>query len=331
MMLNQKLVRMWGQVVKVLAVLILFTLPSIAQNADTLLIIRFDNKNFNDVVKGMKEEFESDIYLNEIIVNKETKVETIKDKILHVRPKLIILMDNKSVNMYKSCLSMLESSYKSIPTVSLMGILIDDGIKGLNNAAGIAYEIPLVTSAVNLRSILNKPIKRVGVVHRELYSSFITMNTKFCKSENISVVPILIPNTTKDVNKDLKKGLTKLLKEEKVDALWILNDNVLLTGQTLLEIWKPLLKKYKVPTIVGVDNLVDKPISLGTFAVLPDHESLGSQAASMIFDIKDNDWDASDKGVEQPLSVYKVINQEQAQKWFNVADDRLKTVDKISK
>ena len=82
---------------------------------------------------------------------------------------------------------------------------------------------------------------------------------------------------------ELKRAI-RLLKRDS-DALWLLNDDRLLTPQLIADAWLPgLNEKPWRPTIVGAASLVSSANSLGTFAVLPDHTALGAQAASLVFE-----------------------------------------------
>jgi len=70
----------------------------------------------------------------------------------------------------------------------------------------------------------------------------------------------------------------------------MLNDNGLVRDAEFVDdTWRTELSDAKMPLIVGVPNLVAPGSSLGTLAVVPDHEALGLQAANLVFDLSDND------------------------------------------
>jgi ABC-type uncharacterized transport system substrate-binding protein len=212
-----------------------------------------------------------------------------------------------------------------------MGVFIKDAIYGLKNVEGISYEIPVLTSVISLRSVLGIPIKKVGIIHREFLNEFITHNKKFCNKEGIEISHIALPNKNDNYYSLLKKGLKTLLEDNDVDALWIPNDKTFLHPDMIKGIWIPAAKKYKKPVIVGVEVLVNPQLDFGTLAVLPDYMSLGSQAAEMIYEIMDHDWQCHNQKVEWPLAVYKIFNITKAKKSYKVTDENLKTVDKIVK
>ncbi|HEX2957662.1 MAG TPA: hypothetical protein VHO70_12580, partial [Chitinispirillaceae bacterium] len=232
--------------------------------------------------------------------------------------------------LYKKYQAGLKEGEIAIPSISLMGVFIKDAISDIRNACGISYEIPIVTSIVNLRAVLGSSMKKVGVIHREFLNDFITKNKEFCKMEGIEIVDISLPNKSDNYKKLLKNGL-KTLFEKNIDVLWVPNDNAFLNIEIIRDVWVPAVKKEKKPVVVGVELLVNPKLDFGTFAVLPDHVALGSQAAEMIYDIRDSGWQSEDGRVDPPLAVYKIINLKQARNNFNVSDEKLKVIDKTVK
>jgi putative ABC transport system substrate-binding protein len=128
---------------------------------------------------------------------------------------------------------------------------------------------------------------------------------------------------------ELKRALRRL--KDRVDALWILNDDHLLTPRLITEAWVPGLNERPWnPAIVGAAALVSPEHSFGTFAVLPDHTALGSQAASLMFDIADNGWALpDDSSVQLPLSTTTTVDLVQVRERFRLREDALRQVDRV--
>lgn len=302
---------------------------SVAQE-DSLLVIRVEGHDFNQAVIGMKEELEDDISYNEMIIDNQTRVADLSAKIKIVQPKIVILMDNKVINLYKSYQKQQEGPF--IPTVSILASFMDLSISGLKNATGIFYEVPLVTSIVNLRAVLPAmTLDKVGVINRECTQTTIAINQKYCQRENIELLAYQIPNKRK-IKSKIKKEL-KRLKKKNIDALWIPNDSYIVNPRLLKSLWIPFAKKFKKPIIVGVEVLAEPRFHFGTFAVIPDHLQIGVRVAQMVYDIMDNDWKVEEQGrLEQPRSVYKIINLPQVENITTVDKVQLKNViDKILK
>ncbi|MES1171752.1 MAG: hypothetical protein ABUL77_00820, partial [Bacteroidota bacterium] len=92
--------------------------------------------------------------------------------------------------------------------------------------------------------------------------------------------------------------------------------------------WRAEVADTKLPLIVGVSNFVDPTSPLGLLAVVPDHEALGLQAANLIFDISESDWQVDDHRIEPPLSVKTVVDVELARATIGLRPDALKHIDK---
>jgi len=294
---------------------------------DCILTFRQAGKDFDDASRGLREELAGDFDIKEIVVNKKTDDGVVVQAMKRYQPKLVVLMDNSSIGLYRKYQLGLAADAPVVPSVALMGIMVKEAIAEIKNAAGISYEIPIVTSIVSLRSVLGIPMKSVGVVHREYLRDFLKENREFCKRENISIVDEVLPNKGTSYTVLTKKALGRLMSQQ-VDALWIPNDNSLLQPKIITGVWLPFVKKYKIPIVVGVEVLVAPKINLGTFAVLPDHVALGTQAAGIVYDIMEHDWTVGEKRIDPPLAVYKIINLPQAKKNFNVSEENLKSIDK---
>jgi hypothetical protein len=309
-----------------LMVMVLFIGGISIAGQDVVLTFRQEGKDFEDVYR----ELQGEVELKEVGVEKTSPVSIIADAMKIYMPKVVILMDNSSIVLFRKYQQTLKEDDKIVPSIALMGVMVKAAIRDIKKASGISYEIPIVTSIVSLRSVLGIKMKKVGVVHREFLKGFMEENAAFCKKEGIKVVNIALPNKSRNYKSLLEKALKELMKQE-VDALWVPNDNAVLHPAIIKSVWIPCVRKYKIPIVVGVEVLVRPKLNFGTFAVLPDHVSLGIQAAEMVFDLMDNNWEINKSRVDPPLAVYKIINLQQAEKYFTVTEENLKSVDKILK
>ncbi len=309
--------------------LLLIILVALGFAKSKLLVIRTNGTNFEEAKSGIAYDLEYDFDIVEMIIDKETVVDDIAARMKSESPQAVVLMNNRSISLYKKYQATLNDKSNAVPSVSLMGILIDDMIDGMENAYGIEYEIPIVTSTVNLRTIMGKDkVKKVGIIHRSNMTSFIEENRKYCSSEGITLETIEISND--NIASGLNKALKTLVKKSEVDVIWVPVDNKLINKNLLINVWIPFQKKFKMPMIVGVGTLVNPKFHFGTFAVLPDHVALGSQAASVIYDIMDNNWLVDENGAAQPpLSVYTIINYPDNNAYFGLTKEDLTSVDKI--
>lgn len=309
-------------------IILLFSISALAAK-DSILVIRIQGKDFEQALKGIQQEMYGEIMIKEMIIDRNTHVQKIKTAITHTTPKMVVLMDNISIKLFKKYQTALPPSQKPVPSLSMMASFTDLAIKGLKNATGIFYEVPVVTSIVNLRSIMpDIKIRRVGVIYRDFMIESMQTNQMFCLKEHIDLIPYSISDE-KDILTELKKGLNNL--KHRIDALWVLNDSKLINAELLREAWLPFTKNFEKPIIAGVEVLVQPEFHFGTFGVIPDHVELGAQAAEMIFDIMENNWQIETNKVEQPCSVYKILNRHQAKHLFKLEDEQFSLVDKTLK
>lgn len=298
--------------------------------SSALLVIRQNDKNFEETMSGLTQELGDDYTVSQYVYSDKPTLGDLTSCMDTVKPALIVAMDNRSIALVAEYESKQPTDTPKLPVIALMGIDIANAIKPLGNASGITYEIPLVTSIVNLRAILKQPLRRVGVIHRPLMNQLIEQNRTFCARESIDVVAAPLEAGKSDYSADIKKTLKQLATKDSVKAIWVPNDNALLSPTIIQEVWLPFVKKYKLPIIVGVEVLVNPALNFGTFAVLPDHTALGSQAAEMVIEVmEDYEGNASEVGVQPPLSVFKIINFKQARDYFDVQKEQLNSVDKV--
>ncbi|MBF0431519.1 MAG: hypothetical protein HQK83_09585 [Fibrobacteria bacterium] len=308
--------------------LLVFT-PLIAK--EHVLCIHPEGETFENVIKGLTEGLDKEIIINDLIINNTTTKKELHHKISQTPIKAIILMDNKAIRLFKKYQNSLPDTATIIPSIALMGVWIERAINGIKNCRGIAYEVPLVTSAVHLRTILNQPITKIGVVYREIMKDFIDINAKYCLPEKISVATYPLTDKQSSKHWKIKNAIKHLIKSNKIDALWVLNDSKLLKPELLRDVWMPIVSKYKIPVIVGVEVLASPNFNFGTFAVIPDHIALGNQLAETLFEIRDNSWKIGKEITDPPISVLNILNQVQAEKFFQVEVKNLVNVDKLLK
>jgi len=319
-------IKQYGRTILVL-ILMICCMADYVYAKDSLLIIRLEDIALKQAVDGIRSQIRQDFLVVEMIVNADTAENEISRKMKDISPKLVVLMDNASISLYKKFRKGLPDSSEAVPSVSMMASFMDIMIRDIKNAAGIFYEVPVVTSIVNLRSVMpSVPLKKIGVVHREFMEQSVKTNREYCKKENIELVSQIIPGD--DVKSYLEKALNRL-RDQNIDALWIPNDNKIVNASLLQSVWFPFAGQFGKPIIVGVEVLVQPKFKFGTFAVIPDPFELGVQAAEIIFDIRDNGWKAEGRGIEPPRSVFKIINMEQAQRLFRIDKEKLSNIDKI--
>ena len=305
-----------------------FADPLPRSGATTILIAMPTFADFVDVRRGLVTEIQKNFNVTTLAVTPETTVAQLGAAIERTSPACVVLMNNVTVNLYRQYQES-KGTATIPPAVVVMSSFLEKLRVTLPHSTGIAYEVPGVTAFRNLRSIINSPVRKVGVVFRPAFKEYIDRQKELAAAEQIELVAVEV---SKEVSADeLRAAIMSLGEKSKVDALWMLNDNGLIRdGRFLDETWRPALRAVKLPLIVGLPNLVDPLSPLGTLAVVPDHETLGLQTANLIFDVADDAWRVEDHAIELPLSVKTVVDVKQAREHFGLQPDALRHIDRVA-
>ncbi len=286
--------------------------------ADVLLVVRpktegtYSNVSFQQVLQGMEDslagDFEIQTHLVDRLMNQDSFIETLH----RTKPKLIVLMDTRAINLYKRY-QITHPELTFPPAVMVMSLFVEREIKVLKNVIGIEYQIQAVTSLVNLRSLVHRPVKRVGVLYREELDSFFQQQRLLCLQEDIELVGINLKIEPDRIRpRHIRKALKQLIRKHQVDAFWVLNDSVILQSK-LLSGWTPLINQ-DIPVVVGIEKFVSSKNFIGHFAVVPDHYSLGEQTADLIESIHNEQWQIHLHTCQSPISVKKILNRRKMDK-----------------
>lgn len=295
-----------------------------ARAGDPILVLRPASVDFAAALKGTRDELGDECDITELIVKPDTPLDAFRRAYQQVRPRAIVLMEGKSVNLYRRFQESNPPGTTYPPAIVFMTSYARQRIKSLVNATGLTYETQAIQAIFPLRELLGRPVSRVGTLYTSNLKDFFKDQQQGCKSEEIELIGILIPASRK-LERDIKNGLQKLLKDEKVDAIWVINDDNILLKDHLNWSWIPLLRKYKVPVVVGVERLAEDSVGLAPFAVVPDHVEMGAQVGGMILGIKEDNWSIENYAIAKPISVHRKYNPKLIPKGLklrqNVRDD----------
>ena len=247
--------------------------------------------------------------------------DTVARILAHDHPKAVVLLNNSTARIYRKW-----ARSSATPPVSLilMASFAEELQPTIPNSVGIAYEVPAVTSFVGLRA-LGKPVNRVGVVYRKALAHYVRAQEGLAKVESISFVEEELPEQFEA--RDLKAALVRM-KRAGVDALWLPNDNGLLTRLLVAKVWLPYLERLQLPVIVGVPSLVRADYAFGVYGAIPDPEALAIQAADLLIDLSQNNWSSDGQSVRLPLSAKTYVSAPLSRR-FGVLAQRLQNVDVV--
>src|SRR5688572_16034472 len=291
---------------------------------ETVLVCMPETSQTQQAWTGLNDELGAEFGLIAVRIEGRDDSRIIEEAVKRHRPSGVVLMNNPTVTAYRRYESVLAPA-KRVPNVSIMTSFLQARRLG-PNATGVAYEIPLITSVTHMRKVLAERIDHVGVIYRSSLSRFVNDQRALAAREQITIVGEAV---SEDPNESEIKAALRTLKQ-KTDAIWVLNDDHLLTPKLISKGWLPGLNERPWrPAIVGAESLVAAELSFGTFAVLPDHTELGTQAANVIFDIADEGWVLPDTyRTQEPLSTKTTLDLVQVKERFHLLPDALAHVDR---
>ena len=302
----------------------------LAQDAprDTMLVLGPEEVNYQQAIQGIIDGAEQDfIVTHQIIDDQKTTYAGFSHYLDQHQPKLIVLLDNHAIEYFRRYQKEYQGQKPIPPAIASMALFVRQSIRGLSNTVGISNEIPASTSFRKLREVIGKPVDRVGVIYREDTREVFERQKEYCAQEQIELVGYYVEDERlKDVTTSVKRGLRQLIKKDKVDAMWILNDNLLLTEDSLSRAWVDRLSKFRKPVVVGIRPFIEN-MPFGNFAVLPDYYGIGKQVAEMAIDIRDNDWYVESGDTAEPHSSQTFLRTRFARKYLDLDEEKLQTID----
>ncbi len=305
---------------------------SLGDGGQSILVVRGAAETFDEVTLGMREELDGGVGMCQLTIDRTTACGRLVQAMGETLPKMVVLMDNAALALFAEYQGRLGQPQWSVPALALMCIDVERAVAGMPNTSGIVYEVPLVTSVVALRSLVHTSIKRVGVVHREMMAPLVERNRGYCTGEDVQIVARAVEDRSMSYRWEVLRAVRSVLRSGDIDALWVLNDNVLLRPDIVSDIWTPLTRRYRMPVIVGAKRLAEPSVGLGTIAVIPDHRALGAQGAQIVLATRKNKWQPpSQATLQPPLSVVKVVNLPNLRACAEVCEDGLDAVDVVLK
>lgn len=287
-----------------------------------------DSASFRAVRSALIKELTKDFDIQTQVVGPQTGAAMLGAEIARTAPACLVLMDNPTVRLYREWGAQRPAKAPLPPAVVVMASFLEELRAQLPTVTGVAYEVPAVTAFVNLRSMIERPVKRVGVVHRPAFRRFIERQRALAAKEQIELVAVEV--AADPGPSAVRVGLRQLRTSQRIDALWVLNDNGLLRDGAFIEsAWRRELAALRVPVIVGVPTLVAAEARFGDFAVVPDLGGVGVQAANMVFELNEADWRAQALPIEHPLSTLTVVNLAEVERKFGLQEGAQQRIDKV--
>ncbi|KMQ49817.1 hypothetical protein CHISP_3281 [Chitinispirillum alkaliphilum] len=276
-----------------------------------LIVFRGESDKFSEVVESMRSELESEFTIVEHVirdVNPQLVINAMKSE-----PEIVVLMENNSINSYIQYQRTTGDTLT--PSVCLMAANVGNLIQHVKNSTAIDYEVSILTTLMVLRNNNLSYVDKIGVIYRSNFGGFVEQNRKTLEQEGVELVAIEINDN--NISGSIQRELRNLHRMG-VDALWIPNDNVLLNSSTI-SAWQSFTRTAPYPVIVGVENLLRTNFRIGDIGNVPDHEELGIQAASIVWEIFDNEFVVPEWLLGQtaiPFTIESSYNPDRLRRFF---------------
>ena len=253
---------------------------------------------------GLEEELGVELALDVRWVTPATSIADVLKMLHELAPPSVVLKGDRAIGIYQGALAVW-SGAKPPAAVVIGGSHHGGNGQQVPNAVMLSDHVAGITSFVSLRAITKAPIRRVGVIYREGAEDFIRNQGALALQEKIELVGRSVG--TEHTDRDLSHALRELLSEDTIDALWVLDDDALVSAAQVEKIWLPSLREHAKPVVVNSPKLVAPQVRFGMFAVLPDHVALGARAAEQVLDLQADAWRVPSGEVATAVSVRKVL------------------------
>ncbi|MEC9464431.1 MAG: hypothetical protein VX834_01510 [Myxococcota bacterium] len=291
--------------------LAIFMLPALAWGGDTVLVLMPETEDSQLTRAGLEEELGHELRVHVAWVGPESSADSVAAALEQSKPKAVVLKGALAEKLYSEVVSSLHASPRRgsqalvIPPSVVITASHEASRTPVPKSVQLSGHVAGVTSFVSLRAITKAPVQRVGVVYRTGAEPFVQAQAELAAREKIELVARSVQ--TAQLKDGLAKRLHELIHDEKVDALWVLDDDVMLQAELIKSAWLPALREHAKPVVVNSPRLMNARAGLGMFAVLPDHLAIGVRAADKILDLRDENWRIAKGDVANALSVRKVL------------------------
>lgn len=277
-----------------------------------ILILSPKGELYESAIFGLKQELRDDCAITVIEYTTDTSMEQLDMYFTSVTPNAVVIAGDQPLKLYRKYTTEVRKKIVQIPVISILAQDTKSAISVFDNAVGITFETPIITSLVSFRAVIKRPMKHVGLVYRKLFKESVIQHTVYCEKEKIVLSGVLLGDNPEEYKKEISNALHILVKKNKIQALWIPNDTVILKPDLFTEVWLPFAANNLIPVIVGIESLVNPDLKFGTFAVIPEPHATGEQAAGIIFNLMENSWKMNGVIVYPTISVFTILNLEKA-------------------
>jgi hypothetical protein len=295
-----------------IAVLFFLTGASSASSINLAVLMPAEGR-FNTLIEGIRDQAGLGYHFDVIDVNTKPTVQIIAGRCTSIKAAGLILMDTKAINAALD-LQKYDTAFRALPKFVFMTLLAELTAKGLSNAAGITFEVPLYTLVTNFRIISQKDFSRIGIFYRNSFERSIEESKKLLNKEKIAISAVCVDcdqNQKTSIENALgvmNASMERMIAKDKVDVLIAPADNLIVNSKSLAEFWMGKINKKRIPVIATIDLLASAQFGAAVFTADPDLIQLGAQAANQIVEHYESNTPMEKIGFEPTISIKSTLN-----------------------
>lgn len=279
--------------------------------ASDIGLVRQKGYLFEQFEKTIVEILGSQYKVHTFVLEDHMKYSSFLSFVRSKRLKMLVLMDNAAVKFGKRLSFESDKNLSDLPSVSAMGLNLKEQLRGFRSMSGVAYEVPALTNLINFRNLLkDKKLTNVLTVYRHsVFSNMMRDAQMQLNREGINLIGLDASSLRGDeLTFFLERYLSDLYYGNKIDAVLVMADNVLISRENFSTVWINKARSLNIPFICGVKSLVAEDLDFCSYASYPDHVELANQVSQQIFSIIEEGANPEELGVEYILSVKEVVN-----------------------
>ena len=154
-----------------------------ARRADVPAVMVFlpQTKDTAKLWTGLHDELIDDFDVVPFLMKPETTAAEMSQALGSTKPSCVVLVNNPTVRLFAQVQA--AAGGKTPPAVIVMTSYVQEVAAALKNVTGIAYEVPAVTSFVNVRNLVPAKVEKVGVLRRAAFAKYLGRQREIAAQE----------------------------------------------------------------------------------------------------------------------------------------------------
>ncbi|NRA40040.1 MAG: hypothetical protein HRU15_17990 [Planctomycetes bacterium] len=280
-----------------------------------VLLLRSDVVQFKEVAESIAVGLDTELELIEYILGPQEGYQDIAARIDAVNPQIIIALDNKILNHVEQYQK--NKQELSAPVIGAMALDVSGRYAHMKNFCAIRFEVPGYVVVKGYMEMAEIELNEVLVIYRSSVSAQrIEQARRQLARENIHLRAIDIDTIAKSerrLKQYLQRDLPRLVKDEKVDAVWVMEDNGLI-NRTTLGLWLELARTQRKPFLSGLDVFASNDMDFCTYVASPRRSELGGQISNIAASIVLDGLKVQKIGIEDNISYRHIFNLKHARR-----------------